>query len=161
MNITITATVVAWYGAILGTFGFALSVLNYLRDRARVRVTGTADMIAVSGPNRGQRMVSVNIVNLGRRPITITVVAFHTKKSDGVPKEFEVPFTLAEGELRRFFLLQSKLEECYPLKSITRMAAVDASGRTWKGKFKYHRRMENGDRNKWYERLNFWRCLRR
>jgi hypothetical protein len=75
MSLTLVISLVS--GAI-GVSAFTLSVLNYLRDRPKVRVTLKFDM-AVSGegmldPAKPWGLISVT--NAGRRPVFISIAAF-------------------------------------------------------------------------------------
>ena len=44
INIEISATTVAWYGAIVATISVAVALFNYLRDRARIRINYRKNM---------------------------------------------------------------------------------------------------------------------
>jgi hypothetical protein len=66
----------ALLGMILGSAGFAMSLMNYLRDRPKVRVTLTWDMTKDGIHNIGV----VRVTNTGRRPIYISIVALRVPK---------------------------------------------------------------------------------
>jgi hypothetical protein len=76
-NLT-TTDVAALLGMLLGTAGFVVSIMTYLRDRPRVVVNLKWDMTQV-GTNT--LMGIVRVTNKGRRPIHISVVAL--KVPDG------------------------------------------------------------------------------
>ena len=59
-------------GMVLGTAGFVMSLMNYLRDRPRVRVSLHWDM---SNTATGEKMGLIRVVNIGRRPIFISIAA--------------------------------------------------------------------------------------
>lgn len=50
VNITITAEVVAWYGAVVGTGSLVVSGLGAWRDRARIVVTARPGYKALNAP---------------------------------------------------------------------------------------------------------------
>jgi hypothetical protein len=64
-------------GMVLGTAGFVMSLMNYLRDRPKVKVSLKWDMTEV-GSNKVMGLVRVT--NVGRRPIHISVVALQVPK---------------------------------------------------------------------------------
>lgn len=71
--ITLT-DVLAVVGALVGTAGFVLGILNYLRDAPKVRVTLLWDM-KFSGDRRydvNKNYCLVRVTNTGRRPIYVS-----------------------------------------------------------------------------------------
>ena len=87
-------------GGITGPLGFVIALLVYFRDRPRVSVSVTWDMIAVPRTTGyPERFASVAVVNLGRRPAYISHVTAWQK---GSRKAMLLPATvpgqiLAEG----------------------------------------------------------------
>ena len=74
----ISASAVAWYGAIVATLSGAVLAYNILRDRARLLITVTPNMqfLNPDEPCESGTFTLVKVVNCGRRPITITHVWF-------------------------------------------------------------------------------------
>lgn len=70
--------IAAVLGMIFGTAGLVLGVLNYARDRARVRVILQWDMRTAGKDQRLQAVMTV--ANVGRRPVFITKAAIHLPK---------------------------------------------------------------------------------
>lgn len=66
--------VTALIGAVVGTAGFVLGIVNYLRDRPRVLVTLKWDMAVADNPryDTSKRWCLVTASNVGRRPIYIS-----------------------------------------------------------------------------------------
>jgi hypothetical protein len=59
-------------GAVLGSAALAISILTYLRDRPKLKVTLQWDMVDTQ---RGTKMGLVRVTNVGRRPTHIGAVA--------------------------------------------------------------------------------------
>jgi len=59
-------------GAVLGSAALTVSILTYLRDRPRLKVTLQWDMEEV---NTGRKMGLVRVTNAGRRPAHVGAVA--------------------------------------------------------------------------------------
>jgi hypothetical protein len=78
-----TATfVLGIIGAVTGTTGMVMSIMNYLRDRAAALVTMQWDFVGLDANNQptGPPMGVVSIVNTGRRPLYIKLVYFEVPK---------------------------------------------------------------------------------
>jgi hypothetical protein len=74
-TLTITATAVGWYAAIVSTLSSSVQFANYLRDRVHVGVKVQKNMQTVNDPvHEGMTLTMVKVTNSGRRPVTITNV---------------------------------------------------------------------------------------
>jgi hypothetical protein len=72
-------------GMILGTAGFVLGVMNYLRDKPQIKVRFAWDYELVSSGTRSQNKLYglVTVTNCGRRPVFITSVSIPLPKKIG------------------------------------------------------------------------------
>ena len=86
--ITVTE-LAAILGMMLGTAGFVMSLMNYLRDRPRIKVSMNWHMVAFE---TNEKFGIVTVTNVGRRPIFISAAVML------VPKGFEP---------RHFILMES------------------------------------------------------
>src|SRR5882724_2956906 len=74
-HITISGSVVAVYAAVISTITGLVQLSNFLRDRARVKVTVRHNMQIVGDPRYdGKTLTIVRVINSGRRPVTINTV---------------------------------------------------------------------------------------
>ena len=128
-------------GLVFGVIGTVLGVLNYLRDRAEVKVTLQWDMAVTPGGkyDATKRWGIVRVANVGRRPVFVSHVAIR------VPKGFEHSHlvvgegisgvTLREGDpVSTFVVSQEGLHKYASCWKKLVAQVTDASGREWKSK---------------------------
>lgn len=72
INIAISAAAVAWYAAIVSTFGAIKVVRDIWNDSGRIKIEWQFDM-TMTGQN--ENFFLVRVINKGRRPVKITHVA--------------------------------------------------------------------------------------
>lgn len=78
-HINISGSVVSAYAAVVATATGAVQLFNFLRDRARVKVSARHDMRIMGDPRySGKTLTIVTVMNAGRRPVTITTVGATT-----------------------------------------------------------------------------------
>jgi hypothetical protein len=74
-HLTISGSVVALYAAVVSTLTGVVQISNYLRDRANIKVTVQHRMEIYRDPRyKGKILTIVNVINRGRRPVTITTL---------------------------------------------------------------------------------------
>jgi len=138
LDITITASVVAWYAAIVSTCSLTISAYVALRDRARLKVEASPDYF-VTGPAAGydpnKKYILVTVASIGRRPVTIEKVALMRKKGLGghhllADSLSKGPRELTEGKSATYLLEQSRID----FDEIDHAVAIDSTGRHWRGK---------------------------
>ena len=144
-TLSITASVVAWYAAVVSTFALCIQVGHFLRDRVKVKVRFQRNMEIIGDPARaGFVFTHLEIVNVGRRPVTIRNVTLTYLKGGGaiatdvLPRP---PFELTEGKQADAFLDEGYLR----FDEIRAFQAHDAVGRTYRAYFA-----------KWYRRPYWW-----
>jgi hypothetical protein len=77
-HIAISGSVLAAYAAVVSTITGAVQLSNFLRDRARIKVSVRHNMQIVGDPRYdGKTLTMVYVINRGRRPVTITTVGAH------------------------------------------------------------------------------------
>lgn len=109
--------VLSLIGTLTGTAGVVLSILNYLRDRAKVRVLLQWDFRPI-GPNNqpiGKPMGVVTIANIGRRPVYMKLVYLEVpKRSGGGPLILKHSLNgqrVAEGDPEYVIPMSSELQD--------------------------------------------------
>ena len=79
LKIELSATVIAWYGAIVATISAVIGILNHLRDRARIEIRYKGGW-EITGPmealySKDKTYFSIKVINKGRRPMNIEKAA--------------------------------------------------------------------------------------
>jgi hypothetical protein len=71
---SLAALVVAIYAALISTITGIVQIFNYRRDRAQIVLAVAHDMMITTTPMR-KGLTIVNVLNRGRRPVTILSVS--------------------------------------------------------------------------------------
>lgn len=74
VSLKISASSVAWYGAVVATIGAVVSIYNAWRDRAQIKIDSQKNMRIMNARPpylENKDYFSVNITNRGRRPVAI------------------------------------------------------------------------------------------
>jgi hypothetical protein len=152
-TLTITASAVAWYAAIVSTVGGIIQVMNYLRDRVKIKIAIRRNMAWTGDPFRAGKTFTVVIVtNAGRRPVTITQIGeMHLDGSADVYLDIvpPVPCELTEGKYAMANVDQATIRSV----DIRHFYACDATGRYHKLKYASLRRRIIWAARRWYEKL--------
>lgn len=106
MNVTLS-NLAAITGMVLGTAGFMMSWMNYLRARPQVRVSLQWDMTNLQ---TREMMGLVRVVNVGRRPIFISVVALE------LPKGFKDSHLIINDSIQGAKLWEGDPPKGFPVK---------------------------------------------
>lgn len=80
-KIEISASAVAWYGAIMATVGMLVSLYSVFRDRANIKILYQRDMKIIGRQTIYDQDITyfnVTVANQGRRPVNITKAALRT-----------------------------------------------------------------------------------
>lgn len=100
--------VAAILGMVLGTAGSVMSLMNYLRERPKVRVFLKWDM-EVAGNPTAPKIGIVRVTNVGRRPVYISVVTLKLprglKYDHLILKQSMTGTKLSEGDAPATFLI--------------------------------------------------------
>jgi len=144
LHIEISASVVAWYGAIVATISVIasaiLGTITLLRDRASIKIKISHGFL-VHGPNLSDDLyIFIEASNKGRRPVTLTSVGFKLKNGNNIvfTEPRELPKELTEGKSYQEWVNKKAIEEdCQKLKTTIRYAWFkDATGKVYKKKYK-------------------------
>jgi hypothetical protein len=86
IKLEITASAVAWYGAIVASLSFAFSGYQIWRDSSRIKISLEKGLnFYNSAPlyKEDTEYVGVSVINKGRRPVKITHAAFKILGKEG------------------------------------------------------------------------------
>ena len=132
-TITVTASAVAWYAAIMSTIIAAVQTANFLRDRKKVKLELLRNMVSGRPVDAGKTFAILRVTNAGRRPVTVTHAWLERSGNeaglllDARPK---LPFQLAEGQQMAVFLDEANAN----FSTIRRFIVSDSTGRKYKFK---------------------------
>jgi len=131
VSIEISASMVAWYAAIVATASIIINGLIAWRDRARIVVTGRPGMkIHPGDPNK--TFILIIVANHGRRPKTIDKVGFKLRSGKHImaaDSHIKGPQELTEGRSFTWMMDQDKVD----LGNIDYVWAYDQTGKELKG----------------------------
>jgi len=142
MNNTDTINmVVAMYGAIVATASLViagiLGVIEYRRSQPQVKVRLTPFQIWNKNPrsrnNSEEKYISINVANLGARPITVTSFNFLSKQKEilTLPDYLVEPFKLNDGESHDILIPIHSLADKGLLNLLWKVRVTDATGKVW------------------------------
>lgn len=128
------ATTGSILGMVLGTAGFTISVLNYLRDRPQVKVTLQWNMV---DPKTGEARGLVRVTNTGRRAVFICIAALETPDGvDFILNDSVVGTKLGEGDKPEAYLFNHDGIAKYSNKwREIRAFAEDSTGKRYQSKY--------------------------
>lgn len=135
VSVTIGFTdVVAFWGAITGSISITIAFLAYWRDRRQIKVDIRKDWMVVGHPDYdpNKLYLSVDVLNVGRRPATITKTGyvFLRKRGGAILADSmrKGAVEITEGKNTSSIVEQENLD----LDEISYFAAYDAVGNTYK-----------------------------
>jgi hypothetical protein len=124
MTFNVSTESIALYGAIVASVSIVVSALSLvfqavvvIRDKKNVRVKMTYDNEIIGGMplyKENEDYISIDIVNIGRRPVTITttgLLLYTNKKSLPIDAVRKGRFTLNEGEKETFVMEQKSVRK--------------------------------------------------
>lgn len=137
----ISASTVAWYGAIVATAGTCISVINFLRDRPKIKIQFQKDM-NIYGPQsiypKDKTYISITVINKGRRPVNITKAGFRTLGATRKYTIFNDSFSthrnrvLTEESPTSDFMIEQDEKMLEMLKGTWYIWVQDATGRMYR-----------------------------
>lgn len=139
MTITLTG-VTAVLGAVFGTAGVVLGLMNYLRDRPRIKIFLQWNMQMIPASKAEANCGMVTVTNTGRRTVYISHVCLVLPKThknrvlllmDSVPGK-----KLSEGDPPAVFIIKQDIQNEYSqeLKRI-RAQVQDSTGQIYSSKY--------------------------
>jgi hypothetical protein len=138
----------ALYGAVIATLAAALSILNFRRDRARVKIEVSRGYLLDGDGGRSESYLFVRGVNVGRRPVLFTEAGVVVPRKDrlmimppltGSPFEaYSLPKLVPEAGQTQLWTKMSELANNIVIHADGRLPTHgyfdDSSGRRWKGR---------------------------
>lgn len=132
---------VAIAGLVSGVTGTTLGILNYVRDRARLKVTMQWDLESFGTTEYDNEKLwgVINVTNIGRRPMHFSHVAIK------LPSGYDASYLLINGGIEGKTLTEGSPTATFPVsqdgmerysKEWTRIVAqvTDSTGRVWESK---------------------------
>lgn len=144
LHIEISASSVAWYGAIVATISVIASIIlgmiTLLRDRASIKIKISHGFLVYSPSLSEDLYIFIEAINKGRRPVTLTSLGFKLKNGNNIvfTKSRELPKELTEGKSYQEWISKKEIErDCQKLKTSIKYAWFkDATGKVYKGRYK-------------------------
>ena len=129
------------FGLIFGISGFALGILNYLRDTPKIKLELRWDQAVTDNPvyDKCKKWGILLVVNVGRRPAYISHAALKLPKN--LEWEYLVIYDaikgerLAEGDPPKMYVInQDQMNEYKKHWKKIRAQVNDSTGKTWYSK---------------------------
>jgi hypothetical protein len=126
------SSAVAFYGAIVATATGIVQIINFRRDRPRVKITVTSNAdFHVHSEEGDDPYTTVTVANAGRRPVTITGVScrkLYPKKGYVVCNCNPLPQELTEGKQLTAYVDEMQFDVC----ELEGWEVYDAVGHTYR-----------------------------
>jgi hypothetical protein len=133
VEIKITATWIAVWGAITGTLSIIVEIVKTLNDRARVMIT-VQDKMVLLGEEPSIEYIMIKVINKGKRPVTIEKVAIKYKNNSGHKGKYGIinhpPRVIPAGN-NEMYQTEQKDTDWTTIKSVI---AIDATGKEYQRK---------------------------
>jgi hypothetical protein len=145
LKIDVTASTVAWYGAIVATLGGIKALNDILNDRGRLKVTFQTDMMVVAAPGQvSEGHVAINVTNKSKRPAKITHVGLRRLPNwdRALLWPNEIPRVLTEENPATVYV---KEQEGLDLDNLWFVYVINARGK------EYHWYKKRTGRLKWWQ----------
>jgi hypothetical protein len=132
-HVSISGSVLAAYAAVVSSITGTVQVFNYFRDRAHLIIRVQHNMEMMGDPRyEGMSLIIMNVVNAGRRPITVTGVGAYRLfphnpfvLTDERPR---CPCELTEGKQLTAYINQEDLD----LSVMESWEASTSAGKTYR-----------------------------
>ena len=134
-TLSITASVVAWYAALVSTITGAVQVGNFLRDRKKIKLDVMRNMVTDDPRRAGMEFTILRVTNAGRRPVNVTHIYLKQEgDAAGILSDVRppLPHELTEGKQLAAYLDEARAG----FETIRYFAVVDSTGREYKLKIK-------------------------
>ena len=134
VQFTTSTDFLAIWGGLTGTLGLLISYFNYKRDKADIKLVITKDWKVMNSPihNPNEIYISLDVLNKGRRPVTITKAGyvFLRQKGGAILSDSMIYGSkeLTEGKNVQYLVKQSDVD----FNEISYFSAYDAVGNTYK-----------------------------
>ena len=140
-RIEISATAVAWYGAIVATLGLTVTVLNFFRDRSKIKVKVSQGLFVYKQGIGGERQIIIEAINRGRRTVTVTSVGLSLSDGNKLVitehMNFRFPFEIQEGKAIQAFIDVNDVKSAIGKQGtrVTNAWYQDATGKIYRSRW--------------------------
>ena len=139
-QIEISASAVAWYGAIVATGSFGIGFFTFLRDRSKVKLQVSLAFLT----DTRTWMIGVRAINTGRRVVTLAGAGFETTNGKQIvsicnnPVSVTFPYELREGTSASVMFETEDLKQQLKEEHLVIKYAWyrDATGKLYKKRFR-------------------------
>ena len=128
MQVVISASSVAWYGAIVATASGIKALHDLLNDRGRLKIRFQTDMMLVGSNNVKEDQITVHVTNKSKRPAKITHIGmrFLPNWDEAMLYPNEQPRTLTEEDPATIYV---KPQKGLDLDNLWFVYVIDARGK--------------------------------
>lgn len=131
-NYQFITLLIAIWGALTGSIALFLRIQNFLRDKARLKITPKFQFSYLGNEYPPDITLKVKVANYGRRPVSIDKIIGEFTDGDKHWLKYNLSLGIAEGKAVISIIGSKRLPDGKSFGELKRLIVVDQTGKEWK-----------------------------